>query len=86
MRSLEEPDRSRIAARRSATQHLIDREIRAAVTAGSADCARPLETGRAIVTMCTSLPQWFDTSGPTSAADIAAEYATLALRMIGAHA
>jgi AcrR family transcriptional regulator/transcriptional regulator with XRE-family HTH domain len=84
MRSLEEPERSRIAARRSAIQHLIDREIRSAVSDGSAHCSKPLEIGRAIVTMCTSLPQWFDPSGPTSALDIAREYATLALRMIGA--
>lgn len=84
MRSLEEPDRSRISLRRSTIQHLIDGQIRAAVAEGSAHCARPLETARAVVTMCTSLPQWFDTSGPTSAADIAQEYSTLALRMIGA--
>jgi AcrR family transcriptional regulator/DNA-binding XRE family transcriptional regulator len=84
MRSLEEPERSRISLRRSSVQHLIDGQIRAAVAEGSAHCAKPLETARAIVTMCTSLSQWFDTSGPTSAADIAAEYATLALRMIGA--
>lgn len=83
MRSLEEPERSRISLRRSRVQHLIDGQIRAAVAEGSAHCARPLETARAVVTMCTSLPQWFDTSGPTSAADIAQEYSTLALRMIG---
>lgn len=84
MRSLDEPDRSRIAARRSAIQHLIDREIRAAITEGSAHCPRPLETGRAIVTMCTSLPQWFDISGPTSAFDVATRYSEMALQMIGA--
>ncbi|AWT54299.1 TetR family transcriptional regulator [Mycolicibacterium smegmatis] len=84
MRSLEEPERSRISARRSSVQHLIDGQIRAAVAEGSAHCAKPLETARAIVTMCTSLPQWFDISGPTSAAEIASQYSTLALRMIGA--
>lgn len=84
MRSLDEPDRSRITARRSAIQHLLDRQILAAVAAGTAHCAKPLETGRAISTMCTSLPQWFTPSGPTSAVDVATEYATMALRMIGA--
>lgn len=84
MRSLDEPELSRISARRSAIQHLVDREIRSAIADGSAGCPRPLETGRAIVTMCTSLPQWFRPSGPTSAFDIAREYADLALRMIGA--
>ncbi|MCV7184396.1 TetR family transcriptional regulator [Mycolicibacterium murale] len=84
MRSLEQPDRTRIAARRSAIQHLIDRDIRAAIAEGSAHCSTPLETGRAISTMCTSLPQWFDTSGPTSAQEIAERYAQMALQMIGA--
>jgi AcrR family transcriptional regulator len=84
MRSLEQPDRSRITARRSAIQHLIDRDIQAAIAEGSAHCSTPLETGRAISTMCTSLPQWFDTSGPTSALEIAARYSQMALQMIGA--
>ncbi|OBF37431.1 transcriptional regulator [Mycolicibacterium peregrinum] len=84
MRSIEQPERSRISLRRSAIQHIIDSEISAAVRSGSARCTRPLETGRAIVTMCTSLALWFDTSGPTSAIDIAKEYSALALRMIGA--
>jgi len=86
MRSLEQPDRGRIAARRSAIQHLLDREILAAIAEGSAHCSTPLETGRAISTMCTSLPQWFDTSGPTSAPKIAERYSQMALQMIGAPA
>lgn len=84
MRSLEEPDRSRIAMRRSAIQHQLDTHILRAVNNGSAECAHPNETGRAIATMCTSLPQWFDRSGPTPTDVIAKTYAELALRMIGA--
>lgn len=84
MRSIAEPDRSRVAARRNEVQHRIDLEIAHAVERGDAHVAMPLETGRAIATMCTSLPQWFDPAGPTSPAEIAREYAELALRMIGA--
>ena len=83
MRSLEEPERTRIAARRSAIQHVVDHEILSAVGEGSAECERPRETGRAISTMCTSLPQWFDKTGPTPPDAIARTYAELALRMIG---
>jgi AcrR family transcriptional regulator len=83
MRSIEEPERTRVAARRSAIQHLVDHEILGAVRAGSAHCERPHETGRAIATMCTSLPQWFDKAGPTPPDAIARTYAELALRMIG---
>ncbi|WP_433605076.1 TetR family transcriptional regulator [Dactylosporangium sp. CA-139114] len=86
MRSIDEPDRGRVAARRDAVQHRIDQEITHAVERGDAHTAMPLETGRAIATMCTSLPQWFDPAGPTSPAEIAREYAGLALRMIGAEA
>jgi AcrR family transcriptional regulator/DNA-binding XRE family transcriptional regulator len=82
MRSFEEPERTRIAARRSAIQHLVDHEILSAVREGSAGCERPRETGRAIATMCTSLPQWFNKSGPTGPEAIARTYAELALRMI----
>jgi AcrR family transcriptional regulator/DNA-binding XRE family transcriptional regulator len=84
MRSVNEPDRSRIAMRRNVIQHQLDEQILRAVRDGAAECAHPNETGRAIATMCTSLPQWFDRSGPTSPKAIAKTYAELALRMIGA--
>jgi AcrR family transcriptional regulator/transcriptional regulator with XRE-family HTH domain len=84
MRSLEPAARRRIAARRTGIQRLLDLEITAAVADGSARTARPLDAGRAIATMCTSLPQWFDNAGPISPEQIAREYAELALRMIDA--
>ncbi|MET0467808.1 MAG: TetR family transcriptional regulator [Aeromicrobium sp.] len=84
MRSIELPDRDRIALRRSSIQHLIDAEIAAALRDGTATTAMPLEIGRAIATMCTSLPQWFQLDGPTTPQQIAATYARLALRMVGA--
>lgn len=82
MRSLDEPDRRRITARRSGVQHLLDREVDAAVALGVADTRMPREDARAIATMCTSLPQWFDPHGSTSAERIAREYADLAVRMV----
>lgn len=84
MRSLERPDRQRIAGRRTAVQHQLDQQIDGALADGTAATRTPRETGRAIVTMCTSLPQWFDPAGPTSPRAIAAQYADLALVMIGA--
>lgn len=84
MRSVEQPDRDRIAARRTGLQRAIDAEVDAALVAGLATTAMPRETGRAIATMCTSLPQWFSPSGTTSPQEIAKEYAQLALRMVGA--
>jgi AcrR family transcriptional regulator/transcriptional regulator with XRE-family HTH domain len=83
MRSVEQPDRARIALRRTSIQHLIDAEISGALRDGTATTAMPLEVGRAIATMCTSLPQWFHLEGPTTAREIATAYADLALRMVG---
>jgi Tetracyclin repressor-like, C-terminal domain len=83
MRSLEQPDSGRIAARRRAVQHLLDAEIDAAISAGLARTPAPRETARAIVSMCTALPQWFDPRGRMSARDAAALHARLALDMIG---
>jgi hypothetical protein len=83
MRSFDEPERARVAARRSALQHDLDTLVLRAVAEHHSNCPHPLETSRAIATMCTSLPQWFDHRGPTSAETIAREYADLALRMVG---
>jgi AcrR family transcriptional regulator len=83
MRSLEQPHFDRIARRRTALQHLIDAHIDAAIVAGQASTSMPREAGRAIATMCTSLPQWFSKGGPTSPEEIAREYARLAVRMVG---
>lgn len=83
MRSLAPLDLERISRRRSGTQRLLDVEVEAAVAAGSAHTRRPREDARAIATMCTALPQWFDNTGPTSPLEIAKEYAALALRMVG---
>lgn len=84
MRSLEQPDRDRIAARRTGLQRAIDAEVDSALAAGLITTTMPRETGRAIATMCTSLPQWFSPDGMTSPQQIAKEYAQLAVRMVGA--
>ena len=83
-RSLEQPDAGRIASRRRAVQHQLDDQVDAAVSAGLAATPCPRETARAIVSMCSALPQWFDPRGPMSPGDVAALHARLALNMIGA--
>lgn len=83
MRSLEPPNRERIASRRASIQHMIDAEIDHSIAVGEAATVLPREVGRAIATMCTSLPQWHNPHGATPAPAIATEYAALALRMIG---
>ena len=83
MRSLEPANRLRIAALRNDVQHLLDHEIAQAVAEGSLTTASPRVGARAIATMCTSLPQWFNADGPVSAEEIAADYAEFALGLLG---
>lgn len=83
MRSLEPANRRRIAALRNDVQHLLDDEIAQAVAEGSLTTANPRVGARAIATMCTSLPQWFNADGPVGAEEIAADYAEFALGLLG---
>ncbi|MFT4041581.1 MAG: TetR family transcriptional regulator [Gordonia sp. (in: high G+C Gram-positive bacteria)] len=83
MRSLEQPDRTRIAGLRRRIQQQLDDVALTAVSTGAFTTSTPHSTGRAIATMCMALPHWFSPIGPHTGAEVAAEYATLALRMMG---
>jgi len=83
MRSLEPANRARITDSRNQIQYLLDDEIDAAIAEGSLMTRHPRDAGRAISTMCTSLPQWFRIDGPSSPEQIAAEYASFALDLLG---
>lgn len=85
MRSLEEPDRTRITRSRNAIQYTLDEQIDEALRDGALTTPHPRDAGRAIATMCTSLPQWFRPDGPRSAEQIATEYARFALDLLGHH-
>lgn len=82
MRSLQPANRRRIAKLRHDIQHILDTEIAAGIDQGSFTIPSPHNAGRAIATMCTSLPQWFRTNGPSTPEQIAAEYAEFALSML----
>ena len=82
MRSFEPEHRPRIAALRNEIQYLLDEQISLASDQGDIRTPHPHDAGRAISTMCTSLPQWFKPDGPLSPEDIASEYAQFALDMM----
>lgn len=85
MRSLAQPDRSRITKRRNEVQHMLDDEIAAGIRTGEFTTPHPHDAGHAIATMCTSLPQWFRADGPVSREQIATEYAEFALDILCGH-
>ncbi len=82
MRSLVPFQRRRIADQRRAQQGQVDEEVEAACRQGWFSVLRPREASRAVVTMCTALPQWFDGEGPLGADQVAAHYVEFALDLM----
>ncbi|SCX39556.1 transcriptional regulator, TetR family [Klenkia marina] len=83
MRSLRPEDYVRVAAVRRAQQQAVDEEVAAAVAAGQLVVADPPTAARAVVTLCTAIPQWFRPDGPLAPEDLAAQYVGFALALLG---
>ncbi len=82
MRSVEPAARARVAAARREQQRMVDDEVVAGCRAGRFGTNRPAEASRAVVTMCTALPQWFSPGGPATAEQVAAQYVDFALGVV----
>ena len=83
MRSLAPVNRREIAEKRTEQQNIVDREVDDAIDQGLFTSPRPHDASRAVVTMCTALPQWFRRDGPQSPEQIAAHYVEFALDLMG---
>ncbi|SDO89788.1 transcriptional regulator, TetR family [Klenkia soli] len=84
MRSLRPEDYLRVAAVRRAQQRAVDEEVAAAVTAGELRAADPGTAARAVVTLCTAIPQWYRPGGPLLPEELAGQYVGFALALLGA--
>ncbi|QZA08041.1 TetR family transcriptional regulator [Mycolicibacter heraklionensis] len=85
MRSLTATNRQRIADSRNQLQHTLDAGIDRAARERDVDVADVLDrriAGRAITTMCTSLPQWFNADGPATPEETARTYADFAVSLL----
>lgn len=82
MRSLATPARERIAEVRREEQARIDTETIAACRAGVFRTTRPREAARAVVTMCTAIPQWYRRGGPSTPEELAGWYVDFALDLV----
>jgi AcrR family transcriptional regulator/transcriptional regulator with XRE-family HTH domain len=82
MRSVEEPDRARIAAARQDVQRLVDDEVDEGCRRGLMTTPLPRDAARAVVTMCTALPQWWHPTGPSSPEVVAERYVGFALDVV----
>jgi AcrR family transcriptional regulator/DNA-binding XRE family transcriptional regulator len=84
MRSLEPADHERIRAARQDVQRIVDDEVGEGRRRGLLGTDRPREAARAVVTMCTALPQWWSPNGPFAPEVIAAQYVEFALDVVRA--
>ncbi|MQY25970.1 TetR family transcriptional regulator [Nocardia aurantia] len=84
MRSLIDANRSRIADSRNRLQRILDDAIHTASREGRTRTEDLRTAGRAITTMCTSIPQWFRDDGPATPEQIAHTYAEFALALLNA--
>jgi len=82
MRSLAPTQRQRLAAARRAQQRMVDEEVEQACRAGAFATGRPHEASRAVVTMCTALPQWYEPGGDATAEEVAAQYVQFSLDLM----
>lgn len=82
MRSLAGPARERIARVRREEQARIDSEVLAACLTGAFGTPRPREAARAVVTMCTAIPQWYRHGGDSSPEQVADSYVDFALDLV----
>nr|WP_185989746.1 helix-turn-helix domain-containing protein [Janibacter cremeus] len=82
MRSLAAPARGRIAEMRREEQSRVDAETVAACRAGVFRTPQPKEAARAVVTLCTAIPQWYRRAGPSTPEEIAQWYVDFALDLV----
>ncbi len=82
MRSIEEPDRTRIAGMRTHQQRMVDEEVEEGVRRRLFRTRRPRDASRAVVTMCVALPQWWSPDGPSTPEQTAAQYVEFALDLV----
>lgn len=85
MRSLTAANRQRIADSRNHLQHMLDAAIDRCAWECAVDVGDILNrriAGRAITTMCTSLPQWFNADGPATPEETARTYADFAVALL----
>lgn len=84
MRGLEGGDRARVVALRDEVQYAIDRQAEVCLDAGVFACADPRTASRAITSMCTALPGWFNVGGAMSPQVVAKRYGDYALAIMQA--
>jgi AcrR family transcriptional regulator len=83
LRVLVSPARERILRKRARQRAIFSTAVDDGTREGSFTIAFPVEASRALVTMCTSVANWYRPDGALSADAIVTRYCELALAMLG---
>jgi len=83
IRSLEPANRTKYIALRDELETQLHGIIADGITQGVFTTPYPVETGRAVLTMCHSIPRWFNPAGPLTPEQLAHRYVTIALNAVG---
>jgi AcrR family transcriptional regulator len=83
IRSLEPENRTKYITLRDELETQLHRIIADGTTQGAFTTPYPVETGRAVLTMCHSIPRWFNPDGPLTPQQLAHRYVTIALNAAG---
>lgn len=83
LRSLDDPAREAIVAKRDHQMRLFYDVVHDGVEGGVFRTPFPVEAARGIVNMSTAVATWYRKTGPLSPEEIAHRYAELALAMVG---
>jgi AcrR family transcriptional regulator len=86
LRSLVSPGRERILRKRDRQRAIFDAAIDAGREAGVFTTAFPIETGRALVAMCTAVATWYRKDRELKPDEIVSRYRRLALQLVGCNA
>ena len=84
IRSLDSESRATHIARRDRQQRQIDEVVFACVEAGLVTTPYPKDASRAVVTICTSVSQWFNPAGELSSEEIVDRYLDICLAAVQA--
>ncbi|SMY11783.1 TetR/AcrR family transcriptional regulator [Brevibacterium jeotgali] len=85
IRSLEANARADHIAKRDRQQRLVESVVEDGVAAGAFTTEHPRDASRAVVTMCTSVSDWYRPDGALSSSELAARYCGIALGAVGGH-
>jgi AcrR family transcriptional regulator len=85
LRSLEPDNRARYVALRDELEQLTRGIVTAGNEAGVFDAEFPVETIRAVLTMCDAVGRWYRPGGRLSPGTLAKRYGAIALNTVGCH-